>query len=350
LDLNGTSQNVGALVGTGADGIIENSSGISSSIMIGNGGATGSFAGSISNTGTISVVKTGTGTQTLSGANTYTGTTTINGGILSIDSAGSTAARLAGTSGITINGSGTLLLSNSSGTTSTDRLKNSATVTLAGGTFNLGGKSEGAAGTTGVGALTLTSTSTLDFGPTGTNNLIQFAGIGTHTSGAILQITDWEGTPGQANGADELLFAGTASTFTSAYAQSEVSFDGATGYSVMQNTGYYEIYALSPVPEPATWLAGILSITAIAWSLRGRFSQRLLLELNAAVLPDIRAPLEAKKKLALFFHFAILAKNPHENPIASPWVRCGGRPENFCNYSRDPCRDNRKRFCSTAFR
>lgn len=99
LDLNGTSQNVGALNGAGGM-ILNNSSGSSSTLSIGNGDATGTYAGIIANnssgTGLVSLAKTGSGTETLTGLNTYTGPTIVNGGTLVIR--GSTGGLNAGSS------------------------------------------------------------------------------------------------------------------------------------------------------------------------------------------------------------------------------------------------------------
>ena len=95
----------------------------------------GSISAKLGGTSVV-LTKSTAGTVTLSGANTYTGQTVIatNGGTLALDNAGSTTPRLVNTTNITVNPSGTLLLTSSSGS-STDRINNAATVTLAGGTF-----------------------------------------------------------------------------------------------------------------------------------------------------------------------------------------------------------------------
>src|SRR5207302_8448656 len=107
------------------------------------------------------------------------------------------------------NSGGTLLLANSSGTASTDRINDSAGVTLSGGgTFKTGGLSEGTRptnssstnGAAGMGALTLTATSsgshaTFDFltGPNG-SSLVFSSLVGGN--GAFLDIKNWTGTAG----------------------------------------------------------------------------------------------------------------------------------------------------------
>ena len=81
LDLNGFNPTVGALNGGGTvDNVI---AGGAPWLTVGNGGAGGTFSGTIQNTsGTLGLVKTGAGTQVLSGTNTYSGGTQINAGTL----------------------------------------------------------------------------------------------------------------------------------------------------------------------------------------------------------------------------------------------------------------------------
>ncbi|MGI8957315.1 MAG: beta strand repeat-containing protein [Chthoniobacterales bacterium] len=277
LDVSGGTETVGSLASTSGTPfvVIGDFSGTAGSFTVGDSSSTtfaGVISGSRATAGAI-FTKQGSGTLTLSGANTYTGQTVINNGTLSLDNAGSTTPRLVNTTNITVNSGGTLLLASSSGS-STDRINNAATITLAGGTFNLGGRSEGAAGTSGVGALTLTNNSVFDFGTLGTSNLIQFAGLGTHTSSALFQIIDWEGTPGSANGTDRLLFAGTSSAFTSLYNQSDVSFNGEFGYDVMDFGTFYEVFGVAKVPEPSTWASAALALLAVGYSQRRRFSKQ----------------------------------------------------------------------------
>ena len=81
LDVNGASPTVGALSGAG---LIDNvSAGGAPVLTVGNGNGSGTFSGIIQNTsGTLTLVKTGSGAQYLAGANTYGGGTQINSGIL----------------------------------------------------------------------------------------------------------------------------------------------------------------------------------------------------------------------------------------------------------------------------
>ena len=96
------------------------------------------------------------GSLTLTASNTYTGTTTVSGGILTL----SGVQRLASTSAITLNRGGTLLLDNS-GSNNTNRVNDSAGLTLNGGTLNYLGSSNTSstetfgAVTLGAGALTI---------------------------------------------------------------------------------------------------------------------------------------------------------------------------------------------------
>jgi len=77
LDLNGTTQSVNALTGSGT---VDNTAAGTASLTVGGNDATGSFSGIIQDTGgALSVVKTGTGQLTLTGANDFSGGFTNNG-------------------------------------------------------------------------------------------------------------------------------------------------------------------------------------------------------------------------------------------------------------------------------
>jgi autotransporter-associated beta strand protein len=270
LDLNGNAETIDGLSSASSTSSVSLGTG---TLTVGaNNQATATFAGVISGTGG-NLAKSGSGTQTLTGNNTYTGTTTVNtsGGTLEVANSGSASSgRISGTSNVTVNSGGTLLLSGSSSWT--DRINDNATMTLNGGTFNTGGLSEvnGPAGsrTPGIGALTLTANSTINFG-TG-SSIIEFAGLGAHTPtvGPNLLILSWTGTPNVPGGTDQLLFAGLTSTFTSQFDQSDVSFNGVTGYNTFQITpSYFEVTA---VPEPSTWAGAALALGVLGWSQRRR--------------------------------------------------------------------------------
>ena len=207
-------------------------------------------------------------------ANTFTGITTVDEGTMNLVTAGA----LGSTSGVTMNSGGTLLLSGVS--TVTDRINNAAPITLSGGTLNTGGLSEGAATAAGagIGALTLTANSTIDFA-TG-NSILHFAGLGAHVpaAGPDLAIVNWSGLV-SGGGTDRLLFTGSASDFTTRYDQTDVSFNGAQGYNFVQYTGFYEVTA---VPEPSTYAAGVLAFAALGFSQRRRVAEALKRKTTAA--------------------------------------------------------------------
>ncbi|HEX8897404.1 MAG TPA: autotransporter-associated beta strand repeat-containing protein, partial [Chthoniobacterales bacterium] len=239
----------------GAPQAVDSLTGASSSLIklngniltVGSSSGTTTFAGVISGTGGL--IKDGASTQIISGANTYSGSTTVNGGTL-IAANGSGSA-VGSTSNVTVNSGGTFLLGNS------DQVNNTATVTLAGGTFAKGNFSEGTSGSAGLGALTLTASgSKIDFG-TGTVGILTFASF---TPGSFtLTIDNWSGTATTAGSpsTDRLIFASDQSANLSSF-----SFTGfAPGGSEFDlGGGYWEVTPISAVPETSTWVAGALAL------------------------------------------------------------------------------------------
>lgn len=95
LDLNGTSQTIGAMGAGDANGKIYNTAvGTLSTLTFGFGPNNGSCPSmfmdndGVNPGGVLALTKIGTGNQTLSGANTYSGDTTVSSGTLTISAAG----------------------------------------------------------------------------------------------------------------------------------------------------------------------------------------------------------------------------------------------------------------------
>ena len=254
-------------------------------LQIGNGGATGTLgsgavidnstlefkrsdsytvANAISGTG--AVIQSGTGTTVLTGTNTFTGTTTVSAGTLEAAGAGT----MGSTAGIAVNNGGTLLLSGTG-----NRINDAATVNLNGGKIDVGGALEGngVSSLDGMGALTLSLNSTIDF--TGIGSLM-FAS-GTYSAGT-LSILNWNGSPltaGVDGTNDRLMFQGNDAermTFLSAFSQSSVAFNGfSSGYTAIQfDSSHFEIV---PVPEPSSVAVAMGLLGIIGWRERRKTLQ-----------------------------------------------------------------------------
>ena len=273
LSIDGSGGTAGITVNSGAGLATINSNLVlsgSSQMMTVNNSAGLVVNGSVG--GTIGLTKAGTGTLTLAGTNTYTGTTTINAGTLDAGAAGS----LGGTSNIVINSGGTLLLSQPGGATN-DRINNSSTMTLDGGTFNTGGLSEhelsGPIVTSGIGALILLSSSVIDF--SGGASVLAFANSSASTWTGVLSIFNWSGTAATGGGTDQLYF-GTDSTGLTSTQLSQLAFYSDSGATYLGSAEFLSGMTgeVGPVPEPATWFSAALVAGTIVWSQRRRFTRR----------------------------------------------------------------------------
>ena len=119
LDLNGQSLAIGAL--SGSNGGVIASSVVGAASLTTNSAVTSNYLGTISDgLGVVSVVKTGVGTLELSGSNGYTGGTTVTAGRIqnvygnSLTNQGGTNDYAFGTGLVTVSGSGTVIIRNSS--------------------------------------------------------------------------------------------------------------------------------------------------------------------------------------------------------------------------------------------
>ncbi len=280
FDLNGYNLTVSALngsVGAGAKLITSSSAtpNATATLTVDNAAAN-TYAGNIANgTGAVALTKLNSGTLTLTSNESFTGPTTINGGTLSIsNNNGSAPGRLAGTTGITINNGGVLLLTG--GLANIDRINNAANVTIAsGGKLSTGGFSEGssvALSTPGMSALTLQGNSTIDFVNTALGSTL-LAATGTISGAGVISILNWSGAANGDSGVggnDRLLYA-TDPAFTAAQLlQFQFSDDAGNAYPVGgTEISYHGFTEIVPVPEPATWLGGLL---AAGFGGRGRLA------------------------------------------------------------------------------
>ena len=289
IDLAGTTG--GATIDQSGTGLLKFTSNLAAT---GGGDKTLTLQGSTAGSGEISgiikdnsssnitsVSKAGTGAWTLSGVNTYTGTTTISGGTLAIGAAGTnTGGSINTTSSIAVNGGGTLLLNGDGSGVATTRVKDTAAISLAGGTIKTSGASEFTGGTfaaptgVGLGALTLTANSKLDFD--GTKGLLAFGGF-SDPSNFTLTIDNYIGAGGS-TGLDRLIFAFANQTAADASLPDfAFTYDGTTvaAADTFIGNGLWEITPITAVPEPSTWIGGSLALAALAFSQRRRILSKL---------------------------------------------------------------------------
>ena len=90
LDLNGYSPTVNALNGNGT--ITSSAVGLSSTLSVGDGDASGTFSGLLADGAAVALAQVGNGTLVLTGDNTYSGETTVSAGTLQVGDGGTTGS------------------------------------------------------------------------------------------------------------------------------------------------------------------------------------------------------------------------------------------------------------------
>lgn len=213
----------------------------------------------------------GTGDNTNLGATVGDGTNADSGTLL-LNKTSNVNDHAVG-AGLTINNGGTAALGNSTG----DQIFSGSAVTVNnGGTFRTGGFSEGSSAngsTPGVGALTLAGGADFFFSDTTNGNTFSASSLTVTGSGEI-SIFNWTGTLFADSGSasnDRLLFQGatpTAGQLAMFQFYNDAGAPLGMGAGVITFNGFNE---LVPVPEPSTWIGGVLAFGAVCYSQRRRF-------------------------------------------------------------------------------
>jgi autotransporter-associated beta strand protein len=211
-----------------------------------NGSTATAFAGTISGTG--SLAKAGSGNLTLSAATTFTGATTIDSGKV----VAATANALGGTSSITVNNGGSLLV------TANGSVNDAATITLAGGAVSFSGNISET-----FGALTLSANSSLDLGTESVVAIFaSIAGLNTYT----LSIYNWTGNTlwsGHPGGGQDQVYIG--SSLSPSDLQQISFYSGTDPNSFIANAWQLATYEVIAVPEPSSLLTAGLLVSLLGW-------------------------------------------------------------------------------------
>lgn len=236
---------------------------VNSNLNITNANATGLITISAPIAGDINITTGGIGTTLLTGDNSFFyGSTIVNQGTLNAGAQHALGGVL-GHGSVTVNSGGTLLFSGNT----TDRIRDLAPINLNGGTLNTGGLSEGAPSVPGMGALTLTSASTIDLANGA--SIIAFANSKGVWGGA-LRILNWSGNLG-GDGTDQVYFGSNASGLNATQLD-QISFYSDNGVAFLGTARILTDGEVVPVPEASTWAAAGLAVAAVAFSQRRRLS------------------------------------------------------------------------------
>jgi autotransporter-associated beta strand protein len=202
------------------------------------GNVSSTYGGTIDNGGsgnTTSLLKSGVGTLTLSGNNTFTGAVAVSNGVLNL--ANTAAGAAANTTAVSVASGATLLLSQS------EQVKDTAGVTLSGGTIQrVGGVSEV------FGTLNVITASVINFG-SGAGGTITFSGL-DYTPSALLSLQLFNFTQG-----NSLVINNTSDWGDPELPGSGFTFGGTGGFGSYSFSG--GTFTITAIPEPSTYLATI---------------------------------------------------------------------------------------------
>ncbi|MEX1115115.1 MAG: autotransporter-associated beta strand repeat-containing protein, partial [Akkermansiaceae bacterium] len=202
------------------------------------------------------LIKEGGGTYILNGSadNTYTGATVINEGSLVLSNSSGNAIN--NSASITVNSGGTLVLGAS------NQIGDGIGLVLNGGTFLVGASTLSES----LGTLTLSASSTIDFGAYGETGFRQltFADSSAIEWTGTLTITNWQGVAQTSSEFTQLVF-GTGGLSSTQLSQVVWANQDINGGELLDGSG-----ELVPIPEaPVVWGAAAVALF-IAWRERRR--------------------------------------------------------------------------------
>lgn len=230
-------------------------SGSKTLILQGSTDGTGEFSGGIMNdSGTVTLIKRGSGTWTISGASSYSGSTAIEEGTLILSGA---AGAIASSASYTITNGATLRLVNTATANNGNRLRDASSIILDGGTLSVENDGSAANFSETAGALTVRhNASTLAFTPAaqGQSATLTFASL-TRAGGGTLNITGADiGASDRARIFITGQPAGLIGSWITINGQGMVAYDAVNGLHVSSGAATTSIAARGPnsvIPDDA---------------------------------------------------------------------------------------------------